>query len=287
MKSKASTPYGKTKIYSSKSSSTGAERVLVIPGFSESVTHSKKLVDALARHGFYAATFSQPRHASKEAHRVSDPIGRLGDVVNSLVETTVPEGKKVHALAHSLGTAAVLRAAQQAPERFASITLMQPVGMVGRQSLAELTGRVSRKVAKNQLEALHSQNPNKQPENGYAASVDNESAIAYSGRVAKAQLMGGKVLASQPPLAHKEASAAGNYEIADDIAKVTELGIPVHLVTAHADELYDNDKVHAGYEAGIAATSYSSIADPQARHDAFWLQPERTATIVDQIVHDK
>jgi alpha-beta hydrolase superfamily lysophospholipase len=284
---KSRTPYGKAKIYSVGSQSPEAERVLVVPGYSETIAHSKKLVDALADEGFNASTFSQPRRAGQEVHRVKDPIQRQGNVILSLVETTVPEGAKIHAVAHSLGTAAVLRAAQEAPERFASITLMQPVGMVGQQSIGEMTGRVSKKVIKNQVGALHSQVPNSQPERGYAANVDKELAFRYLGRVVKAQLASSKVLATQPILAHKEAIAAGKYGIADDIAKVTELGIPVHMVTAHSDELFDGDKVHAGYEAGIAATSYSTVADPEARHDTFWMQPRRTAGIVRQLIHEK
>ena len=282
---KYSTPYGKVKVYCAESRLLEAERVLVIPGYSETLAHSRKLVDALAASGFNASTFSQPRRAGKETHKVKDPIQRQGNVVLSLVETTVPQREKVHAVAHSLGSAAALRAAQEAPERFASITLMQPLGMVGEQSLPELANRVGKKVVKNQSGALRRQNPSRQPKVGYAASVDTESALRYSGRVAKAQLAGSGVIGKQPTLALKEALAVAKYEIADDITKVTELGIPVNIVTAHSDEMFDHDKVDAGYEASIhTASSFSSVADREARHDTFWLQPERTAAIIGQLI---
>lgn len=282
MKQRTPTPYGKAKVYSAESHSPEAERVLVVPGYSETLTHSRKLVDALAANGFDASTFSQPRRAGKES---SDPIQRQGNVVLSLVETTVPQGEKVHAVAHSLGSAAVLRAAQEAPERFASLTLMQPVGMVGEQSFPELLGRVGKKVSKNQAGALRSQDPQRQPKTGYAASADTESAIRYSTRVARSQVAGSGVLAKQPVLAIQEATAVGSYDIADDIAKVKELGIPVNIVKAHSDEMFDTDKVDMGY-AGIADSvdSYSSVADRTARHDTFWLQPERTAAIIGQLI---
>ena len=285
MKERTSTPYGKAKIYTAESDQPTAGRVLVVPGYSETTAHSKKLVDALASQGFDASTFSQPRRAGKEAHKVKDPIQRQGNIVLSLVETTVPQGEKVHAVAHSLGSAAVLRAAQEAPERFASLTLMQPVGMVGEQSFPELLGRVGKKVTKNQVGALRSQDPLRQPHTGYAASADTESAVRYSTRVARSQLAGSGVLTRQPVLAMQEATAVGSYDIADDIAKVKELGIPVNIVKAHSDEMFDTDKVDTGY-AGIADSvdSYSSVADITARHDNFWLQPERTAAIIGQLI---
>lgn len=279
------TPYGKATVYSAQSHNPQAERVVVVPGYSETIAHSKKVVDALAMKGFNASTFSQPRRAGKGAHRIKDPIQRQGSVVLSLIEATVPGDEKVHAVAHSLGSAAVLRAAQKAPDRFASITLMQPLGMAGEQGLSELAGRVSRKVIKNLASSLHGQSPSIQPAHGgYAARVDEETALSFSGRVAKAQLAGNGVIVAQPALSLREALAAGQYEVAEDIANVAELGIPIHLVTAHDDELFDNDKVHTTYEAGIEATSYSSVADPDAGHDTFWMQPERTARIVSQLI---
>lgn len=282
---KTSTRYGKAKVYTAKSNLPKAERVLVVPGYSETLAHSRKLVDALATNGYDASTFSQPRRVGKKGNKIEDPIQRQGNVVLGLVEATVPQGEKVHAVAHSLGSAAVLKAAQEAPERFASLTLMQPVGLVGEQSFPKLLGRVGKKVTMNQIGALRSQDPQRRPKTGYAASADTESAIRYSARVARSQVAGSGVLAKQPVLAVQEATAVGSYDIADDIVKVKELGIPVNIVKSHSDEMFDTDKVDIGY-SGIADSvdSYSSVADRSARHDTFWLQPERTAAIIGQLI---
>lgn len=285
MKKAIKTPFGKAKIYSQEVPEA-REHTMVVPGYSESVTHSKKLVNALASRGFDAFTFSQPRRKGKNP--VNNPIDRQGDTVLSVLESTLPSGDRVHAVAHSLGSAAVLKAAQLAPERFASLTLMQPVGMAGEQSFSELLGRVGRKLTRNQIRAMRSQNPQRKPKTGYAASVDTESAARYSSRVARSQLAGGSVLAKQPVLAIKEAKAAGSYDIVDDIAKVKELGIPINIVKAHSDEMFDTDKVDMGYSRVTdSVNSYSSVADRTARHDTFWLQPERTAQIVGQLINKK
>lgn len=282
MKNRLSTLYGKTKIYTAQSEKPTAERVLVVPGYSEAISHNKKLVDALASQGFDATTFSQPRRAGKD----DDPMRRQGKVVLSILESSLPKGEKVHALAHSLGSAAVLKAAQEAPDLFESITIMEPIGMVGAQDFSELGGRVGKKVGKNLLGSLRAQSPARRSNEGYAASVDRESSLRYFGRVALAQLAGSGVIGKQPALALEEALAVGRYGIADDVAKVTELGIPVHIVAARNDEMFDYDKVMAGYEANIhTATSVSSVADAGARHDTFWMQPERTARIFRQLIH--
>lgn len=284
MNQRISTSYGKSKIYSTENQDPSSERVLVVPGYSESLAHSKDLVDALGATGLSALTFSQPRRTDKSQVAL-DPIQRQGNIVREILDATVAKGDKIHAVGHSLGSAAILEAALQSPERFASITLMQPVGMVGNQSFIELAGRVSEKVAKNQMKAMKSQNPKKQPRGRYAASADSESAVRYSGRVARAQITASGVIGKQPVLALKEASASGHYDIAEDLRKVAELGIPVNIVKAHGDEMFDPDKVDQGYEPiADIVNSYSSVADVKAGHDTFWLQPERTAQIVGQLI---
>ena len=289
MKHEIQTKYGKSNIYSADSHASDAEQVLVIPGFSETITHSKDLVDALAAEGLDASTFSQPRQANSESSATEDPILRQGNVVLRLAESITPKGEKIHAVAHSLGSAAVLKAAQIAPELFASITIMQTPGMVGKQSLSGLAGRVSKKVINNQKSSLRSQDPNKPQKNGsYVAAVDKESALQYATRTTKAQLAGGRMIMSQPILASREAIATSRYDISDDISKVTELGVPVHIVGAQGDELFDHEKVDESYrKIAHTASSISSVADRKAGHDTFWMQPKRTAAIVEQLIHEE
>lgn len=253
------------------------------PGYSESIAHSKALVDALAHEGFNAFTFSQPRKPSQLWS--DDPIGRQADIVLRVVEASAPEGAKVVAVAHSLGAAAVLKAAPQAPQRFASIVLMQPIGLSGGQRLREQATRVARKATKNQLGALRRQALDRPPHHGYAAAADSESALRFFARVTRAQLVGAGVLARQAVLALQEANAAGSYDMAADMEKVRALGVPVHVVKAQGDELFEADKVDTGCRRIVdLVSSYSSVADPHARHDTCWLQPRRSAQIVRQLV---
>lgn len=282
MEFRVPTPFGTARIYGTRGVGD-TDSVLVVPGYSETITHSKSVVDALAREGFDAFTFSQPRKAGKGWPE--DPIGRQADLVVRVVEAVVPEAGRVHAVAHSLGAAAVLKAALRIPERVAGIVLMQPIGLSGAQRFREQAARVGRKAAKNQVGALRRQDPERSPRDGYAAVVDTESAPAFFARVARAQLVGFGVLLRHVRLALREAKAAGAYDLAEDARKVRELGLPVHIVKSQGDELFDAAKVDAGYEHLVdVVTSYSTVADPHARHDAYWLQPARSAQIVRQLV---
>jgi pimeloyl-ACP methyl ester carboxylesterase len=348
MRSSITTRHGLVGVHQVLSPSPDAEPVLVVPGFLEGPAHNEGLLHALAsldNNGFNATTFDQPRrHIADGTPLSSGPIRRQGEIVLAVINAMNPDDEAnteggVHVVAHSLGAAAVLSAAQEAPENsIKSIILMQPVGMAGEQSFFELAWRSTKKVVNNQLSALRSQDPNrmakkhyeesaaqylarvakermakrtgvpqgqnltKPAETHYAAIVDTESATHFSYRTAKAHLAAFMVGMTNLHLVLKEALAAGKYDLASEVEKVTAMGIPVHVVTARSDEMFDYEEAHDRYkakvaetihgktaddEAKVAETSYSSVAHPEARHDNLWQQPKRAAVIVEQILHKR
>lgn len=267
--------FGKIKIYSSKEHPSGAENVLVVPGFGETITHNKYLVDALSEIGFNAQTFSQPRN--NESNESNDSIERQGEIVLDLLDSEASRQEKVHAVAHSLGCAALLKAAIQEPDRFLSLTLMQPVGMAGNKSLSRLVGRVSRKVVKNHTGALKSDDS--------VNSSEMENVIEHSARIARSHLSSAGVLSRNPRLSLREALASGDYDITRDIRVARKLGIPINIVKSHSDELFESEKLDETYqEIAGHVDSYSSVSSRSARHDNFWLNPERTAKIIGQLI---
>lgn len=282
MKSSFKSQFGKTKILEAKSKEHG-EKLVVVPGFSEGITHTKKLLGALAAKGYDAVSFSQPR---KRGDKTLDPVERQSKIFLNVLDKQTAKDEKVHAVAHSLGGGALLKAAIERPEKFDSITILEPAGVVGRQRFGELLRRVGKKVVKNQLGAAQGQNADVFIRNGhYTASADTESALHFSTRVNNAQLAGLGAIMRNPANAVREASAAGQYNMTADALRVHELGIPIHIVKAESDEMFDSDKVNGRlqplFENGI---SVSSVADPTARHDTSWMQAERTARIVDQTI---
>lgn len=270
---KVRTTYGIANIYL-RSSPRAIGRVLVMPGFGESIYHVKPVVDALANEGYEALTFSPPRRDVKRAGKRIDPMVRQAEIVLEILEAmALPAtlaGKKVHAVAHSLGAGAALKVAQLQPEYFASLVLMQPVGLLSEnQSVYELAKRATKKIASNQKVARLS---------------DNDS----TARVAKTRFVSWAVIARQPLLALREAAAAGNYSMAEDAQKVADLGIPTHVVAAKGDEMFDHAKVERSRSTieGIVQ-SYALLDGPTANHDTFWIHPQNTAAIVARLIRNE
>ncbi|HVC36375.1 MAG TPA: alpha/beta hydrolase [Candidatus Dormibacteraeota bacterium] len=257
---KSNTPYGSTSIYSQKPSGS-SERILVVPGFGESVSHIKPLVKALTVEGYETFTFRPPRRAVKENGKHIDPIMRQGKVILEILRSLLSEGEKIHVLAHSLGAAAVLKAVQLRPDYFTSLILMQPAGLVGEQSAYELAGRATKKAFSNHRVARISEN-------------------SSTTRVLKSHLVSGGVIAKQPLLARREAVAAGRYNIQDDLQSVAALDIPVHVVVSTGDEMFDHTSVARSRSViEPIVQSYTVLDEPTSNHDTFWIHPTTTAKV--------
>jgi alpha-beta hydrolase superfamily lysophospholipase len=276
------TPFGETVITAPyRTFDPANETVFIAPGFTNTSANTSALVDSLTSSGYNAFTHDQPRETPKELEPI-DPIDRQAAVTLAVIEREVPEGTKVHALAHSLGSAAVLRAAIARPELFTSITINEPVGLNGkRQGIVNLMSRSALKNIKNVIGARHGQTI-ELPKQGYAARVDIETAKDFRKRTIKAQAAAGKLALKNLKLTMREARAAGAYEIDRDLEKVTDLGIPVHILLANKDELFKSKNTYRKVK-DIKATSISSIADPNAGHDSFWRNPKLTTAIFNSL----
>ena len=238
---------------------------MVIPGFSESITHNRELIDRLADQGYDTFTFSQPRRGT-----FVDPIARQQAIVLELLKALLPTDQKVYAVAHSLGAAAALKAARLHPDKFSGLLLMQPSGIGEKQTLLQLIRRVGKKTAKNHTNVT-----------GVAGSAVYSVALR---QVLRAHAASTAHIIRNPLLALKEASAAVRYMIAEDIIEVQKLGIAVHTVLVRNDELFTMGDVLEYDNAIELPGAYSTLTHREARHDTFWMHPEQTAELVDGVI---
>ena len=254
------TTFGKATIYKNGE----GDHIVVVPGYSESITHNRQLVDAIAKKGGYdVLTFSQPRK-----NALVHPLDRQRDIILSVLDASLDADVAVHGVAHSLGSLSLLRAAALRPERFKSLILMQPPGITAELSLLQLARRVSRKTTNNHI-------------NTARRGVYPSASLRH---VLRSLLSSFHVIARNPRLALKEANVARKHSLADDIASVRTHGIPMHVITAHGDELF-SVKDELGYEQIVQLDgSFSSLLDKTAGHDTFWMHPEQTAELVDSLV---
>jgi alpha-beta hydrolase superfamily lysophospholipase len=277
----AKTGYGRARIYSVESGVEHAPKVMVIPGFAGTVLPMKPVVDALARRGMDAMTFSQPRHAGKGAGRSLDPIARQGVIVQQVAESHYPD-EKIDAVAHSMGAGAVLKAARSDPERFRSIAVFQPLGLLGDQTIREFLGLSRTKQARGWRQARQGQTADMTDIDGeYFGRADTETARHFTRRYLLSRVANQLLIAKQLPVAYREAAAAGLYTLGEDAAAVIGQGIPVTAFLAYSDEYFDYDRSDARGDVGVRV---ATIYDRQAGHDTFWMQPERTAMIAGQLI---
>src|SRR6185437_3494761 len=172
-----------------------------------------------------------------------------------------------HALAHSLGAAAALKAARQYAEGhdnarlFASITLMEPLGLVGNQSFARLVDKMIRNVSANQDGARRDGNYDE---------------------ISCAQRAGALLIARQPLLAFGEALAAGTYTMKEDATAVMGTGTPLAIVAAYNDIMFPAQELQWSHvPAGVLCLE---LIDSEAPHDSFWRYPGCTASLVRQLI---
>ena len=263
MKQIVNTPYGRATIYRQGS----GEKVLIVPGFSESIAHNKELVDRLARKGYDAFTFSQPRRDAN-----TNPLNRQRDIILSVLDSAMPHSQQVDAVAHSFGAATLLSAAQANPKRFKSLLLMQPSGVGNRQSFFRLVWHIGVKSTKNHTDAIKRRTA-KDP---YSITLRQvASAFATS--------MG--IIGQNPLLAFRETKVAIQHVIFDDILAIQELGIPVHSIMAYSDELFTIKIYLDSSQITELAGSYNNLFDKQARHDTFWIHPEQTTQLIDLFIN--
>lgn len=254
---------------------------MVIPGYSESLSHNRELVDILARMGYDAFTFRPPR---RKAVPIESVLDRQKDIILGILKAIVPEGEKVYAVAHSLGSAALLKAARDTPNRFIELILMQPPGLTGELSFSTLLRRVSKKTVQNTASTLrdrHLHRIKRQP------GKNHRPRSATTRKLLRAQASSGYFIAKNPVLALREAHAARQYDITSDATVARKSGIPVHVIRAPGDELFSPTKTGPKSERIMHLEgAYSNLADIHAPHDTFWLHAERTAEIVDGIIRE-
>lgn len=275
---KINTPHGKATIY--RLGVPMAEQYIVLsPGYSETITHCKELVDMLAGKGYSALTYSQPRRGY-----TSDLLGREKTIVLSLIGATIPAGKKTHVVTHSYSAAAVLRAALERPELFASVLLMQPSGMAGNQSLFKVVRQIGKKMIETQAGAIRDRRAKKQ---AISTGEPQERSASFR-QVLSTQLASTAMVVKNPLLSLQEAKLVVRHSIVNDIAAVKQLGIPVYVISAYSDELFNLTKSGVGYEDIVTLPgAYISVADKHARHDTFWIHADRTTRLIDILIRQR
>lgn len=228
-----------------------------LEGVGEEITKSGRealLIDH-ARFGRPQADGAYPAETVQKANSMLNAMDKSGT-------------KKTDVIAHSEGALASIYAALEYPERFRSLILVAPAGMIGEDSVKELAGR----FLKKQRESLTKDLP------------ENPTAV---GRI---MLGGAKYIGKNPAKAYREVSNIANEKADEILRELRQRGVYVGLIQSNADPLFPPERIEKHVELDDGrwgnVDSYASIANKNAGHDDLLIHPEQTARAAIQMIED-
>lgn len=206
-------------------------------------------------------------HDSRPSHSIFTEFhGEVLHKANSLLEVIEASGiDKVNVIAHSEGAINTVVAALQRPQKFNTIILAMPAGMVGKDSLSKLMGRFAPKLIRSMTKDMG--------ENPETAKDINFGGVKY--------------VARNPAKAIREARSMAETSIDDVLELLITDGINIGVLQSNADSIYPAHRIETNVrlEGGFAnVDAYASVAAKDAGHDDLLIHPERATNAALQMI---
>lgn len=186
--------------------------------------------------------------------------------------------EKADVIAHSEGAVNAVLAALEKPDRFRSIILVAPAGMIGKDTVSELLKRFAPKQARSLTKDF--------VENPRAASAVN--------------IFGGAYIAANPKKSLRELQALTELQIDRILQILREKGIKIGLIQSKQDPVFPHQRIaeHISIE-GIRKVKmgesiqyqwdpnqvmgnvdvYASVANRKAGHDHLIIHPDESMNV--------
>lgn len=201
--------------------------VLIAPGWSDTVEVHKKGMKILADEGRRALSLSHPRNGGtiadtfkEEAEKYPDEELRKAQNLLGLLEQK--KINRVDVVAHSEGAINACIAAMLQPEKFRSIILYAPAGLIGNDNLLRLMWGTMMQSKRKDLETL-SGFPITEEENVQDAVIGKEN-LSY--------------MVQNPLRAFKETIAISQIQIQDILKYLRSKGVHVVVMAAVEDTFF-------------------------------------------------
>lgn len=205
-----------------------------------------------ARHGKPDTDSDYSRETNHRANSLLSALDELGI-------------EKADVIAHSEGALDAVLAAVQYPEKFRSLVLVAPAGMIGEDSFLRLAGRFMPKQAKSLTKDLK--------ENPKIANRVNLGGLAY--------------ISKNPAKATRELSAIANTPIDEVLVDLRQAGVHIGLIQSHADPVFPASRIEQHVvldEVQGNVDAYASVAAKDAGHDDLLIHPERSTRAAVQLI---
>ena len=181
--------------------------------------------------------------------------------------------EKINGIGYSEGGLHLITAALLRPEKFQNIILLDPVGIVGKQSISSLLMGGARdtlketKLVKTEIEQAEKEG--RQPNlNERELPLDLKHMLNF--------------LASRFPAALKELKAISASDVLEMLAALKEKGIGVSIIHGAEDKLFPMEKVQEQVQAKHLDGFYSV----KGTHTRFSANPEQYAMLLDTALSD-
>ena len=198
--------------------------------------------------------------------RLHETNKRLQSRAESLIRVLDDAGiEKVNAVAHSEGALFVARVAHDCPERFDSLVLAMPAGLIGDDSVTKLTGRYLPKLARSLTRD----------------TIDNPSmGTSINSR-------GSAYMVKHPAESAKRVKDLAGASINELLPLLKLRGVKVGVIQANADNLFPPKRLgeHVRPTGPMPnVDSYASLIDKKAGHDQLMIKSEPSAQAVIQVL---
>lgn len=168
--------------------------------------------------------------------------------------------KKVDVIAHSQGALDAVVAAKLHPERFNSIVLVAPAGLIGEDSVPRLVSRFVPKIIRGITKDARE-----------IKQRDPESAKRFANA-------GPSYIKANPMKGLREVGAIARTQIDQDLLDLREAGIKIAVLQSQGDRGFPANRIGKQviiHELEGNIDAYASVAAKDAGHDDLIIHPER------------
>lgn len=205
--------------------------------------NSRRTISANAPHGI---DFNRDEMPASDVEKMPDAeMRKIAAMINTIEAKGV---EKVDAIGHSEGCMDTILAAMLYPEKFRNIVLVNPAGMIGKDSLPRLMVGFSTDIVKGHIDEIR--------KNGFSKP------LVRMGREL------GRSIISDPVNSFKEVLAISNAEIHDMLIELRKKDIKIAVVSAVDDDAFPTERM----QGIMKPEMYDGFYTVRGKHNQFVLE---------------
>ena len=222
--------------------------VLYAPGWNPDATVLRQIMPELTKVGRRGIALCAPHGIGGKSN---DPETRKAQAVLALIKEK--NLSKVDAIGHSEAGLYLIEAALKEPEKFRSILLINPAGIIGKDSLPGLAARFVKSMVLDFSRRCQ--------------ELVQKGKHQEHSRLMRHILKGGGP--SLSPYAPKEVNALASRQVGDSLSTLREKGVHICIMRTKGDEAFPVTR------STLQPKDYDSLVEVEGAHDFPIIEPEK------------